>query len=205
MTQIKLTIPGPPLYQQRHRSATIQPDKKTITEADAAAVLAISVARRAGRATRQEGVISPAEDKHTNPLWSIANEKSYIAVETRASARPGFMHNYDPSKQDKAAILAAVWDKRPDQPFDEPLRVDITWYYARPKNHYRTGKYAGELKPNAPEWCFVKPDRDNADKIYLDALSGTFWVNDSRCCYGMLAQRYADGEPYTEIIITTLT
>lgn len=109
----------------------------------------------------------------------------------------------DPSEGDKSDLLAVVRDNAPDLPFTCPLRVDITFYFARPKNHFRTGKFAGILKPNAPTWHISRPDRDNLDKLILDALSGKFWINDSIVCDGRLRKFY-DEKPRTEIVISVI-
>lgn len=121
----------------------------------------------------------------------------------RTFRRGKFIGNYDPSRVGKADLLAVVRDNAPDKPFSCPLRVDITFYFARPKSHYRTGRHAGELKPNAPLWHTKRPDRDNLDKFILDALDGIFWLDDSIVCDGRLRKLY-DGRPRTEIEIKEL-
>ena len=59
--------------------------------------------------------------------------------------RPRLVRNtciYDPSKKDKAAWLKCVRHHAPEKPFAYPLKVNVEFYFPRPKNHYRTGKYA---------------------------------------------------------------
>ena len=119
----------------------------------------------------------------------------------RTFRRGKFTGSYDPSRVGKADLLAVVRDNAPEKPFICPLRVDITFYFARPKSHYRTGKYAGELKPGMPLWHTKRPDRDNLDKFILDALDGIFWLDDSIVCDGRLRKLY-DGRPRTEIEIS---
>ena len=197
-TVITLTILGEPKLQKRHRTTLIQPGRKEIDQADKVAQHALAMLKKiqkCGNYTNEQ--LENAELR--------ANMLCRVAVETRAKAKPAFLSNYDPSKKDKDAILTAVWDQRPAKPFAEPLRVDITWYFPRPKNHYRTGKYAAELKPNAPEWHTTKTgDIDNAHKIILDALNGTFWRDDCLVCCGLLEKKYSD-RPRTVITIKTLT
>lgn len=87
-----------------------------------------------------------------------------------------------------------------------PLRVDVTWWFARPKSHYRTGKRAHELRPDCPVWHTGKPDRDNCDKAVLDALTSIgAWRDDSQACAGEIQKKYSDGAPFTEIQITCLS
>ncbi len=114
-----------------------------------------------------------------------------------------YIHNYDPNTAAKKDIrrLSACMAPRPL--LDGPLRVDTVFYYEHLKGHYGTGRNEGKLKASAPTYKSTKPDRDNADKIYLDALEGMFWVNDSRICAGEILKLYAK-VPRTEIYITKL-
>lgn len=114
-----------------------------------------------------------------------------------------YIHNYDPNAAAKKDIrrLSAAMAPRPM--LDCPLRVDIVFYYEHLKGHYGTGKNKGKLKASAPIYKATKPDRDNADKLYLDVLEGLFWVNDSRICAGEILKLYAR-TPRTEIYITKL-
>ncbi len=114
-----------------------------------------------------------------------------------------YIHNYDPNTAAKKDIRRLSTCMAPRPIFDCPLRVDTIFYYEHLKGHYGTGRNAGKLKASAPTYKSTKPDRDNADKIYLDALEGLFWVNDSRICAGEILKLYAK-IPRTEIYITKL-
>lgn len=54
-----------------------------------------------------------------------------------------------------------------------PVSVQMIFYIPRPKSHYRTGKYAGELKPNAPTHSIscASGDIDKLARCTLDGLS----------------------------------
>lgn len=114
-----------------------------------------------------------------------------------------FIHNYDPSKKDKELIRRMVHSLAPPVPLDEPLEVIIFLYYSRPKCHYGTGRNSRKLKDSAPFWKTTTPDRDNADKIYLDALKGLFWSDDARICAGSVNKQYSE-IPRTEIFINRI-
>ena len=74
-----------------------------------------------------------------------------------------------------------------------PLRVDLAFYFPRPRSHYRTGKHANELREAAPDWHISKPDRDNADKAILDQLTVLrFWRDDAQACDGRISKFYED-------------
>lgn len=61
-----------------------------------------------------------------------------------------------------------------------PLVLSTTFLMPRPKSHYRTGKHAGELKPNAPLWHIGKPDLTKLLRALEDALTGIVWHDDSQ-------------------------
>lgn len=113
------------------------------------------------------------------------------------------IRNYDPSASDKQDFKMMAYAHRPEKPLDQPLRVDITFYFGRPKSHYRTGANSHILKPNAPLWHTSKPDRDNCDKGTMDSLKGVFWRDDSIICAGEIIKQYSEN-PRVEVVITLL-
>ena len=52
-----------------------------------------------------------------------------------------------------------------------PVSVSITFWLPRPKSHYRTGRFAGQLKPNAPTHSTSCADGD-LDKLLRCTLDG---------------------------------
>ena len=85
---------------------------------------------------------------------------------------------YDASKKEKKDWLNLARIFRPDKPFDGPLRINLEFYFPRPKNHYRTGKYSDQLKPTAPHIHTNMPDVDNLSKFILDAMNEVFYEDD---------------------------
>lgn len=77
--------------------------------------------------------------------------------------------------------------------WEGPIQIDLDFVFLRPKSHYRTGKYAGELKPNAPELKSTQPDKDKLNRAVNDALTGLVWRNDGQLAIGRTIKRY--GEP----------
>lgn len=82
-----------------------------------------------------------------------------------------------------------------DQPaWEGPLKVSLTFYFARPVGHFRTGKRAHELRDDAPRWHTKKPDRDNLDKAVMDALTNAgAWGDDCQVCDGRISKRFVYG------------
>jgi Holliday junction resolvase RusA-like endonuclease len=103
---------------------------------------------------------------------------------------------YDPGTAEgwKGQIAAAIKEFMPAFPLTGAIRIDLTFYFPRPKNHYRTGKRSRELRDDAPVWHLGKPDRDNCDKAVLDALKVMgFLSDDCIVCDGRIQKRYAEG------------
>lgn len=82
-------------------------------------------------------------------------------------------------------------------PRDGSVRVDITAIFGRPAGHFGSGRNAGRLRPSAPRWPTTRTsfDRDNLDKLVLDALSRYAFRDDSCVVDGRVRKVYArDGE-----------
>lgn len=82
-----------------------------------------------------------------------------------------------------------------------PVFMEIIFYFPRPKGHFRTGKYAGELKPNAPRHVTSTAcgDIDKLARCTLDGLSakcgGNVIADDSLVVRLTCEKRYvSDGE-----------
>lgn len=77
------------------------------------------------------------------------------------------------------------------------VRVDVTAVFARPAWHFGAGRNAGRLKAGAPHFPTTRSsfDRDNLDKLVLDALSGYAFYDDSCVVDGRVRKVFArDGE-----------
>ena len=93
------------------------------------------------------------------------------------------LHNrrmYDPSKADKKAWVESVSTLYPQTLLGGPVKLNMKFTFKRPKSHFRTGKFSGEMKPTAPVAHSKKPDIDNLIKFYMDAMTGKFYVDDSQ-------------------------
>ena len=77
------------------------------------------------------------------------------------------------AQQQKPELLAA----------GVPVMVQLVFYFPRPKNHFRTGKHAGELKPDAPRWhTSGGKDLDKLIRCVLDALTSVAYADDTQVC-----------------------
>lgn len=59
--------------------------------------------------------------------------------------------------------------------------VRVWFVFARPKSHYRTGRHADELRPDAPVRHVKTPDVDKLLRALLDAVTVSgLWRDDSQ-------------------------
>tara|TARA_R110000868_G_scaffold411042_1_gene701505 strand:- start:44 stop:541 length:498 start_codon:yes stop_codon:yes gene_type:complete len=121
---------------------------------------------------------------------------------TKARAFGKFAQVYTPKSADDWKMIVRnearrAWEQSGNTtPWEGPLRVDLTFYFPRPKNHFRSN---GELKPSAPMWHTAKPDRDNADKSVLDALTNLgIWGDDKQACDGRIRKIYTHKTAFTD-------
>lgn len=114
-----------------------------------------------------------------------------------------FTRQYDPSAADKKDFLSIVQENAPEAPISSPIRLELFFYFARPKAHFGTGKKEGILKDTAPNYHTSKPDADNICKFIMDSLNAIYWKDDSYICE-LAAHKLYDINPRTEIIITVL-
>jgi Holliday junction resolvase RusA-like endonuclease len=102
--------------------------------------------------------------------------RKFIAGTPKAQPRPKAARRgkhiviYNPNTADE--WKKAINQQTGDCPhyFDEAVKVTIVFCIARPKSHYRTGKYSMLLKDSAPDHHTSKPDIDNLEKAVLDSL-----------------------------------
>lgn len=78
----------------------------------------------------------------------------------------------------KSEIAVAAKPYLPPAPIRSPVSLSLTFVMPRPKGHYRTGKHAGELRPDAALYHTAKPDFDNLAKCVADVLTALGFVQD---------------------------
>lgn len=126
----------------------------------------------------------------------------------RARARQGLRGVYDPGTADgwKALVGLAARPHRPPSPLDEPLRIDIDFYFPRPRTFSKRVRaaYGGRSKdiPAGPVLHLSKPDRDNSEKAALDTLVQCGLLRDDAIvCAGEVRKFYhaEGGRPGAEI------
>jgi Holliday junction resolvase RusA-like endonuclease len=104
----------------------------------------------------------------------------------------------------RQSIVSACFDvmhSRGITPFNEPVIIRASFIFPRPKSHYRTGRYKGILRDNAPAVHSSKPDIDKVLRSLLDALTFIAIRDDSLICEIHAYKSYSD-TPGARITIT---
>jgi len=95
-------------------------------------------------------------------------------------------------KEWRATVRAAAEQQRITRElYTRPLMLHVQFWLQRPKSHYRTGKFADQLKPSAPEWPTKKPDTTKLLRAIEDALTGVLWVDDAQIVTQYVEKSYA--------------
>lgn len=105
-----------------------------------------------------------------------------------------------PAVEFKATIRMAAQAIYQSAPLEGPLRVDVLLIFPRPRSK------VWKTKPMPRYWHQGKPDRDNADKAVLDALTGLLWRDDCQVCSGQVQKFVAAGDeqPHVRIRVQAL-
>lgn len=91
------------------------------------------------------------------------------------------------------AACGAIAEDRIFFPITAPVAVHVTFWFPRPKLHYRTGRRSDELRENAPYWHAKTPDIDKTLRSTLDALTlSGIWRDDAQVVHADAQKVYAD-------------
>lgn len=79
-----------------------------------------------------------------------------------------------------AVAAAAAYAMDGAEALSGPVRVDVVFTFARPLNHYGTGRNADALKASSPLWRAQAPDVDKLLRGVFDSLSGIVFRDDAQ-------------------------
>jgi Holliday junction resolvase RusA-like endonuclease len=113
---------------------------------------------------------------------------------------------YDPSSKDKKGMWLQIAKYCPKLPIVGDVYMKVIFYMDRPKNHYRTGKYAHLLKEGIPERHSIRPDLDNLVKMIADVIQGKdrMICDDSQICI-LQAEKIYGIPTRTEVFIEEIS
>lgn len=196
--------------QKGDKAFTLEPTDKYVMGIDPASdepshSAAVKELFQTGMSATKNGVFVKTKDVVKEYLFLVVKGEPTPQQRHRHHQVKGsdFVTTYDPSSKAKKEFLKQCFPYRPEKPYERPLRVDMVFYFSRPKSHYRSGKYANLLKDGAPEYHTSRNDADNCAKFVMDALNKTFWKDDALISMMSVIKKY-DDNPRTEITITPL-
>lgn len=99
------------------------------------------------------------------------------------------------------AAIAACAPRLPAL-LDGPLDVQLQFCFPRPKKHYRTGKSAHLLRPDAPRWHTSKPDADKLERAVLDSLTAVIYRDDAQVALLHAAKVWCTGDEMPGVVVT---
>lgn len=96
----------------------------------------------------------------------------------------------------RGAIADAAARAYGSRMFNGPVSVELAFYFARPKGHYRTGKHAGKLKASAPAWPTGHNlgDLDKLTRATFDAITGVLVRDDAQVVELTATRRFGTPE-----------
>jgi Holliday junction resolvase RusA-like endonuclease len=103
----------------------------------------------------------------------------------------------------RESVAREARDVMLDGPFAGPVRVVARFVFPRPKTHYRTGRYASQLRPDAPAFHTRTPDADKLQRALGDAFKGVVLRDDSQIAVWQVSKVYGD-QPCADITVSTL-
>ena len=102
---------------------------------------------------------------------------------------------------------AVAWEAKAamngTMPLAGPVRLDVVFYFPRPKSHFGSGRNAETLKPAAPTFHTAKPDVDKLCRAIGDSLTGIVLRDDSQIAQVFASKKY--GSPCAEITVAPLS
>ena len=106
-----------------------------------------------------------------------------------------------------AAVVAMMRRERASDeevvfPLTGPVKVVIDFMFPRPNYHYGTGRNAGKLRKNAPDYVGKQPDLDKLIRSINDSITDAgLWKDDAQVVAITATKRYGD-TPGALIIVT---
>lgn len=110
--------------------------------------------------------------------------------------------NLAPWRADAIAAMQADYD---GPKIIDPISVDATFMFARPRSHYGTGRNHDQIKPTAPFYKPTAPDLDKLCRAVGDALTQAGVILDDRLIVHWSAGKCFTGAgPCTQLFIWNL-
>jgi crossover junction endodeoxyribonuclease RusA len=104
----------------------------------------------------------------------------------------------------RESVKQAAREAYDGAPFAGPVEVHLVFFFSRPKKHFRTGKYANQLRDDAPRLHIQKPDLSKITRAVEDAIKDAgVWKDDSQVCMATKLKVWGD-RPGVSVVIRRL-
>lgn len=113
-------------------------------------------------------------------VGSPAPQGSKTAYANKATGRAHMVESSKSVKPWRQDVVAAAQAATEGTDWAAPAQAKaiLVFYFRRPKSHYRTGRNAHMLKPDAPAYHSTKPDGDKLCRSTFDALTTAAVIKD---------------------------
>ena len=127
-------------------------------------------------------------------IWIPGDPATATQQERKISWRQKRTYLSNNARKAKEALTIALLPDVPAVPFDQPIRLEITFYFKRPKSVHTNKAYK-----------YTKPDLDNLIKGICDVMQKCgYYVNDSRIACMTVAKLWTDTQSGIHISLIPL-
>lgn len=135
-----------------------------------------------------------------------AGSKKWLPRKGQAGARPIIT---DANRNLKPWMQTVAWQAKAAMKgralLTEAVELQIRFLMPRPRNHYRTGRFAELLRDDAPPYHVTQPDTTKLLRGTEDALRGIVWNDDAQVVLQIAEKHFADdGQPRAEIRVKAM-
>lgn len=102
----------------------------------------------------------------------------------------------------KSVARAAMVSLGLQKLIDEPVSIDVKFWFKRPDSHYGSGKNRDRIKPSSPKFHVQSPDLDKLQRCLGDALTGVVYTDDKLIWQWNASRHWTDECEQTDVVIT---
>lgn len=146
------------------------------------------------------------------PVTPVAQPRARACVryQRRNGIRRPVASVYDPGTADQwKSLISRMARRRWHHPkITGAVYLRVSFRFARPKSHYRSGDPSRGLARSAPVNHTKKPDLDNLVKAVKDAITDAgIWADDSHVISEKVTKRWVpiDAEPGATIVVMAIS
>ncbi len=132
-------------------------------------------------------------------FWALGRPRTKGSVHAFLSPKGNMIRkDSNPNTKAWAGVISHAADQAGVKPIEGGVSLTVSFWFCRPKSHYRSGKNAHLLKASAPRHPTSRAvgDVDKLLRAVLDALTGVAYVDDSAVAHVSATKDYLPmGEP----------